>query len=285
MLQFYMITQDKEAYLIERLSSGRIGDDAAVIGKTLYSVDAFYEDIHFRRAWMSPYQIAKKAMLVNFSDAIAMNAHPQYALLSLCIPKDMDKEEIDALMRGFEETAATFDCEIIGGDTVGGDKLHVSITIISHSEAPLYRKGLKEGDLLAFTGTLGESKRDLERLFAGKEIADDSRFLEPKLRSEFIYRSRHLLCVGMDISDGLYCDTNKLLDINKYGYKILENINDKMGFSGEEYEMIIGFAGADYVEIKSIANALHTPLTVFAEVAKNSERFPCQSHHFDRETV
>ena len=280
MLQFYMITQDKEAYLIERLSSGRIGDDAAVIGKTLYSVDAFYEDIHFRRAWMSPYQIAKKAMLVNFSDAIAMNAHPRYALLSLCIPKEMPKKEIGALMRGFEETAATFDCEIIGGDTVGGEKLHISVTIISHSEAPLYRKGLEEGDLLAFTGTLGESKRDLEYLFAGKKIADDSRFIEPKLRSEFIYRSRYLLRVGMDISDGLYCDTNKLLDINEYGYTILENINDKMGLSGEEYEMLIGFAKSDYAEIKSIADTLNLPLTVFAKTANNSQRFPCRSHHF-----
>ncbi len=280
MLQFYMMTQDKEAYLIERLNSDHIGDDAAVVGKSLYSVDAFYEDIHFRRAWMSPYQIARKAMLVNFSDAIAMNAYPRYALLSLCIPKEILREEIDALMRGFEETAAAFDCEIIGGDTVGGEKLHISVTIISHSDAPLYRKGLKEGDLLAYTGTLGESKRDLERLLSGKKIADDSKFIEPQLRTEFVYRARPLLHVGMDISDGLYCDTNKLLDINKYGYKILENINDEMGSSGEEYEMLIGFAKGDYKEIKTIADSLDLPLTVFAETANNSERFPCQSHHF-----
>ena len=280
MLQFYMIILDKEAYLIERLSSKYIGDDAAVVGGSIYSVDAFYEDIHFRRTWMTPYQIARKSMLVNFSDAIAMNAHPQYALLSLCIPKEMPRDEIDALMEGFEETAMEFGCEIIGGDTVGGDKLHISVTIISHSDAPLYRKGLEEGDLLAYTGTLGESKRDLKRLFAGKKIADDSKFLEPQLRSEFIYRSRALLHAGMDISDGLYCDTNKLLDINKYGYSILENISDKMGFSGEEYEMLIGFDSQQYREIKSIADSLNLPLTVFAKVAKNKERFPCKDHHF-----
>jgi len=280
MLQFYMIILDKEAYLIERLSSKYIGDDAAVVGGSIYSVDAFYEDIHFRRTWMTPYQIARKSMLVNFSDAIAMNAHPQYALLSLCIPKEMPRDEIDALMEGFEETAMEFGCEIIGGDTVGGDKLHISVTIISHSDAPLYRKGLEEGDLLAYTGTLGESKHDLERLFAGKKIADDSKFLEPQLRSEFIYRSRALLHAGMDISDGLYCDTNKLLDINKYGYSILENISDKMGFSGEEYEMLIGFDSQQYREIKSIADSLNLPLTVFAKVAKNKERFPCKDHHF-----
>jgi len=280
MLQFYMIVLDKEAYLIERLSSNYIGDDAAVVGGSIYSVDAFCEDIHFRRTWLSPYQIARKSMLINFSDAIAMNAHPQYALLSLCIPKEMPSDEIDALMGGFEETAMEFGCEIIGGDTVGGDKLHISVTIISHSDEPLYRKGLEEGDLLAYTGTLGESKRDLERLFAGKKIADDSRFLEPQLRSEFIYKTRAFLHAGMDISDGLYCDTNKLLDINKYGYNILENISDEMGFSGEEYEMLIGFDSQHYTEIKSIADSLDLPLTVFAEVAKNKERFPCKSHHF-----
>jgi len=280
MLQFYMMTQDKEAYLIGRLHSDYIGDDAAVVEGKLYSTDAFFEDIHFKRAWMTPYQIARKAMLVNFSDAIAMNARPQYALITLSIPKTFDKEEIDALMEGFVSAAKEFDCEIIGGDTIGGDKLHISITVISHSDDPLYRKGLQEGDLLAFTGVLGESKRDLQRLFGGEKVPEDSRFVKPVLRGEFIYRARALLHAGMDISDGLFCDTNKLLDINKYGMNILENIIDNMGSSGEEYEMLIGFGKSEMKALRSLADSLGLPLTVFAEVADNSLRFPCQSHHF-----
>ena len=77
---------DKEQYLINRLKSKHIGDDAAVIGGTLYSMDAFFEDVHFRRAWMSMAQIGRKAMLVNISDAVAMNAIPQYALVTVSIP-------------------------------------------------------------------------------------------------------------------------------------------------------------------------------------------------------
>ena len=38
-----MPKQDKEHYLINSLSSKHIGDDAAVIGDTLYSMDAFFE--------------------------------------------------------------------------------------------------------------------------------------------------------------------------------------------------------------------------------------------------
>ncbi|MEA3434236.1 MAG: thiamine-phosphate kinase [Campylobacterota bacterium] len=273
-------TLDKEHYLIDKLSSKYIGDDAAVVGDTLYSMDAFFEDVHFQRKWMSMAQIGRKAMLINLSDAIAMNAQPKFALVTVSLPKEISNEEIDELTQSLESTAKEYGCEIIGGDTVGGDKLHLSITIISKSDDPLLRRGLKEGDLLAFTGTLGESKKDLDALYKGENISKNSRFFEPVLRAEFIEKARQYLRVGMDISDGLYCDTNKLLNINKYGFKILKTINDETGFSGEEYEMLIGFKKENIEVIKSIVNELNLPLTVFAEVAENEERFPCKSHHF-----
>ncbi len=271
---------DKEHYLINKLSSKYIGDDAAVVGDTLYSMDAFFEDVHFKRKWMSMAQIGRKAMLINLSDAIAMNAKPKYALVTLCMPHDITDKEIDELIQSLEMTAKEYGCEIIGGDTIGGDKLHLSITIVSQSDDPLLRKGLKDGDLLAYTGTLGESKRDLDALFRGEKIADDSRFLEPILRADFIEKARPFLHAGMDISDGLFCDTNKLVDINKYGFNILKSINDKIGLSGEEYEMLIGFDPKELEPLKEIAKGLNIPLTVFAEIAENDRRFKCKSHHF-----
>ena len=271
---------DKEQYLIHNLESKYIGDDAAVVGDTLYSMDAFFEDVHFKREWMSMSQIGRKAMLVNFSDAIAMNAKPQYALVTVSIPSDITYEEIDELTRSMQNTAKEYGCEIIGGDTIGGDKLHLSITIISMSDKPLLRTTLQEGDLLAYTGTLGESKRDLESLFRGEKIASNSRFYEPTLRGEFIAKAREYLTAGMDISDGLFCDTNKLLDINKYGFELIESIDDTIGLSGEEYEMLISLSSNDLKEVKRIAKETNTPLHVFAKVTKNDERFQCYSHHF-----
>lgn len=271
---------DKEQYLINKLSSKHIGDDAAVIGDTLYSMDAFFEDTHFKREWMSIAQIGRKAMLINLSDAIAMNAQPQFALVTVSIPKGMTEAQIDELTLSLERTAKEYECEIIGGDTIGGDKLHLSITIISKSDKPLLRTGLKEGDLLAYTGTLGESKKDLDALYRGEKIAENSRFFEPTLRAEFIARSRDYLHTGMDISDGLYCDTNKLLDINKYGFDSFEEINDTVGLSGEEYEMLVSFAPEHYGEVMQISEETNTPLTVFAKVARNSDRYQCKSHHF-----
>ena len=185
------------------------------------------------------------------------------------------------MTESLEATAKEYGCEIVGGDTVGGDKLHLSITIISRSDNPLLRKGLQEGDLLAYTGRLGESKRDLDRLLSGEKIAEDSRFYEPKLRREFITKARAYLCAGMDISDGLYCDTNKLLDYNCLGFEPMIDISDETGMSGEEYEMLVAISAENLERVIKVAEETKTPLTVFAKVLDNERRFDsCQSHHF-----
>jgi thiamine-monophosphate kinase len=275
-----VFSMDKEAFLIAQMRSPYIGDDAAVVGDTLYSADAFFEDTHFKRSWMTPAQIGRKAMLVNISDAIAMAAKPRYALVSVGIPRDMDDSEIAELVEAMQRTAEAYGCEIIGGDTVGSDKLHISITLVSRSDNPLLRKGLECGDLLAFTGTLGESKRNLEALFRGEKLPADARFFEPTLRDAFVYAARPYLRAGMDISDGLFCDVNKMLDYNDTGIEILKNISEEEGYSGEEYEMLVAFAPDHRENVERLAAMTNTPLTVFAEVAKNGFRFPCESHHF-----
>lgn len=272
---------NKEDYLINKLSSKYIGDDAAVVDGKLYSMDAFFEDVHFKREWMSMWQIGRKAMLVNLSDAVAMDADPKYALVTLSLPKEITTDEIDELLAALEKTAKDFRCEIIGGDTIAGDKLHISITIISESKRPLLRTTVKEGDLIAYTGTLGESKRDLEALMRGESIKPKSRFYEPKLKREFIRQARKYLSAGMDISDGLFCDTNKLLAIQGQKMFMFEEISDEVGSSAEEYEMLVTFSPEHYDKLKQISERSHTPLNVFAKVAKGEGVvFECRHHHF-----
>ncbi len=271
---------NKEAYLIGRLRSPLIGDDAAVVEGMIYSTDAFCEGTHFRREWMSPAQIGRKAMLVNLSDAVAMNADPKYALVTVMLPREMEEEDIDELIEALESTAAEYGCEIIGGDTVGGDRLHLSITLISHSDTPLLRRGVEAGDLLAYTGTLGESKRDLEALMRGETIPADSRFYVPILRHDFIKACRSYLKAGMDISDGLYCDTNKLLEANGLSLEPTMEIPPEIGESGEEYEMLVAFAPEDRARVEECARESGIELTVFGMAAKKGIRYPCRDHHF-----
>ena len=75
---------NKEEYFIKQFSGNKvIGDDGAFIDGFVYSMDAFFENVHFKKEWMSLKQIAYKSMIVNISDAIVMNATPLYALLSV----------------------------------------------------------------------------------------------------------------------------------------------------------------------------------------------------------
>ena len=55
---------NKESFFISLFNSKKIGDDAALVDGWVVSVDAFCENIHFRRDWMSLEQIGTKAMLV-----------------------------------------------------------------------------------------------------------------------------------------------------------------------------------------------------------------------------
>ncbi|MBN2767630.1 MAG: thiamine-phosphate kinase [Campylobacterales bacterium] len=271
---------NKESFIIKKFTSHYIGDDAACIDGFCYSCDSFFEDIHFKREWMSMAQIGRKAMLVNISDAVAMNAKPFYALVALTLPNNISENEINALTGALELCAKEFGCEIIGGDTIAAEKIGITITVISKSDNPLLRVGLQEGDLLAFTGTLGQSKCDLEKLFLGQSIEDESRFFEPSLRADFVAKTREYLTVGMDISDGLFCDTNKLLDLNDVGLELLIDIDDAVGESGEEYEMLVGFKKHQLPHIQDICKILDLKFTPFAKAKKDGMRFECKEHHF-----
>ncbi len=274
-----MKISNPEAFFIKQISNPHIGDDGVVIDGLIYSADAFCEGIHFLREWMSPFQIGRKAMLVNISDAVAMNADPLYALISVMLPRDFRKNQIEELSKSLQLTAAEFSCEIIGGDTVVGDRVELAITLISRSNAPLYRSGLEPGDLLAYSGVLGESKRHLEALMRGESIPSNSRFFEPALRRDFIRECRKYLRAGMDISDGLYCDTNKLLDYNDLGMELLREIPEAIGASGEEYEMLIAFAPQNLKDLQECAKRHGVPITIFAKVKANMQRFACRDHH------
>ncbi|ELP6347531.1 thiamine-phosphate kinase, partial [Campylobacter upsaliensis] len=108
---------NKEDFIIKAFKNKLNGDDGAVLGKWCFSKDLFVQDVHFKRSWLSLEQIATKAMLVNISDAITMNAVPKYALLGLSLP-NLSKKEIKNLQKGFLKMAKKFRIKIIGGDTI-----------------------------------------------------------------------------------------------------------------------------------------------------------------------
>ena len=271
---------NKESFFISLFNSKFIGDDGAVIDGYVYSADAFNEDVHFKREWMSYKQVAKKAMLVNISDAIAMNAKPKYALVTIAMPKDITKEEMRQIAEGLQEAAKEYKCQIVGGDTVASDRLDISITLISATKKPIGRKPLKKGYLLAYTGELGSVGKDLRKLMRGVRVSKYSKFLEPKLRFEFMQRASRYIKACMDISDGLFDDLGKLATLNRVGFEFLQTVPKRVGCSGEEYELLFAFDPRDRKALEIVSQKTRTPITIFAKVSTKPYKNICKPNHF-----
>ncbi|KAA6230865.1 thiamine-phosphate kinase [Campylobacter sp. LR291e] len=272
---------DKEEFIIKAFLNDINGDDGAVLDKWCFSKDLFFENVHFKREWLNLKQIAYKAMLVNISDAIVMNAKPQFVLLGLGLPKTLSKNEILSLQKGFLECAKKFNIKIIGGDTIENDKIAISISLISKiNKKAVFRKGLKKDHLLAYTGKLGTSLKGLELLQNGKKLPFNHTFIRPKLKPKFFYDIAKFVSCAMDISDGLSKDLSRLLALNKLGVKFFKELDFYTLYSGEEYEILFAFDKRYENIIKKIAKKHKTKINIFGKAIKGSYEFIGREHHF-----
>ncbi len=271
---------DKESYVISQFPSAKIGDDGAVVGEWVYSKDIFAEHTHFRREWMSLEQIGRKSLLVNISDAVAMNAKPKFALIGVTIPKNFTKNELKSLSSSFLKECDNWGIELIGGDTTSGENLVISITIIAQSQKPLFRKGMRVGDYIAHTGEIGGSLKGLKTLLKGGKLGKNARFISPILRADFVYQSAPFMSAGMDISDGIGKDLSRLCKINNLGISFTCKLPKEQICSGEEYEMLFSFHPKYLAKLRSISRKTRTPFRVIARAKKGKFRSPCKEHHF-----
>ena len=272
-----------ENYFISQFHNSHIGDDGAIVPQVknmVLSKDAFFENVHFKTSWINYYQIARKAMIINISDAIAMNAQPKYILLSVAMPREITKVQMRDLVRGFEETAHEYGAVIVGGDTISNVKLDITVTVISSAPKPLRRSGVRDGYMLAHTGVLGNSAKELKKLFNLGKVHKQSKFIDIKLRDKFIGKSSRVLSSGMDISDGLYSDLSKLSDVNRIGFKFITKIDKAIACSGEEYEMLIAFDKRNKKSVLRRAQQSRTRLNIFARATRAKYSNRCKLHHF-----
>ena len=272
---------DKERYIFEKFKSKFNGDDCAVIGERAYCKDLFVEGVHFRRGWLSLREIGAKAMLVNISDMIATNARAKYALLGLALPREIGTREIDELCAGVSETAREWGIRIIGGDTIGSDKILLSVTVISRlCGKAVLRSGAKKGDLVAFTGELGGSLKGLRTLLNGGRVASNSRFKRPILKDKFFYAAAGKINAAMDVSDGLCTDLAKLCAQSRCGVKFTKRLSKHELNSGEEYEILFTFSPKNRAKILSLARKTRTKITIFAKITKGKFKSNARNHHF-----
>jgi len=274
-----------------------IGDDAAVLrlpdGSDLVAaVDTLVAGRHFPPA-TDAHSIGHRAMAVNLSDMAAMGATPAWATLSLTMP-GADAAWLQRFSAGLLDLAREHGVILVGGDTTRGP-LTVSVQILGSvpKGAALRRSGAQAGDLLAVSGTLGDSGAGLAFYAAGppgvERGAIDAlvrRFDYPTPRVQLGIAARQLASAAMDISDGLVGDLPKLAAASGlHAHVRVESLPLSTALraavdypralewalgAGDDYELLLAASPATYGKLEAAAHRLNLSLSVIGELRTGS---------------
>lgn len=282
-----------------RLEVG-IGDDAAVTrpdGATATSVDAVVEGVHFRSAWSPPEAVAHKALATALSDLAAMGAEPGEVYVTLGIPSGTAGGYLRDLAAGFMAAADSFGAALAGGDTVSSPVLFAAVTVVGHAAGVsglVLRSGARPGDLVAVTGDLGGAAAGLWLLENdGLEVEG----LDPPARPALVERQlrpRPRISAGralgrlgatamIDVSDGLARDLGHVAEMSavaiscdpglvpvQAGVAAVELAAGRppgvFPFAGEDYELAVTMAEADFAAARDALRILGLELTAIGRV-------------------
>ncbi len=271
-------------------------DDAALMrpppGHDLaLTTDALVAGVHFF-ADDPPGGIARKALRVNLSDLAAKGARPLGFLLTLALPGDWREDWLAAFADGLGADAGTYDCPLIGGDTVATPgPLTLSVTAIgSVPEGRMARRtGVKPGDRLYVTGTIGDAAIGLRvRQGRGPDIpqADKAfligRYLTPEPRLKLIGAITAYASGGMDVSDGFVGDLSKMLGASGVSARAPifrlplsqsaraaiaadPGLFEVAATGGDDYELLASAPPASAPAFEAAASAAGVPLTFIGE--------------------
>jgi thiamine-monophosphate kinase len=207
------------AQLVERFPQGEHvlvgpGDDAALLrikqGHVVVSSDLMVEGRHFRRDWVSGYDVGRRAAAQNLSDINAMGGRAHSLTISLAAPADLPVAWALDLARGFAEECALVGASVVGGDLTRADEVVVAVTVIGAvTQAPVLRGGARPGDVLAIAGRQGWAAGGLAVL--GRGFRSPRALVEAYRHPEPPYRAGELAAAAgatamIDVSDGLLAE-------------------------------------------------------------------------------
>jgi thiamine-monophosphate kinase len=254
-----------------------VGDDAALVdlprGDTLVaSVDSTVEDVHFRRGWLTGWEIGYRAAAAALSDLAAMGAAPVGMLIAIAIP-DSWRPNMLEIAEGVGEVAKRWKAPILGGNTTRGRELSITTTVLGSVFGPLERRAVKPGHRLYVTGRLGASGAALRALLDNAEPDPRHRekFARPQPRvAEARWLAGEGAVAAIDVSDGLVADLGHLaaasgvrIELDLDHIPVADGVNPTdAAASGEEYELVV--SAPEPLDLEAFVAAFRLPLTPIA---------------------
>jgi len=299
----------KKFSLKNESSSIGIGDDSAVINSlnknVVISTDILAEGVHFNLGYVPLKHLGYKAVVINISDIVAMNANPTQILVSIAASNRFPVEAFEEIYEGISLACKYYKIDLVGGDTTSSNSglvINVTAVGLQDQEKIVTRSGTKPNDLLVVTGDLGGAYMGLQILerehqiyLQNPEIQPEmqgydyilQRQLKPEARTDIIpiLEKLDVLPTSMiDISDGLASDVLQLSDMSKVGFHIYEEkipidtqtitTAEELNFNpviaalngGEDYELLFTIKPDDYKKIKN-----HPDFTVIGHAVEKNQ--------------
>jgi thiamine-monophosphate kinase len=278
------------ARLLPALRGGRDvilgpGDDCAIVSardrRLLFTVDALVEGVHFRRGWLTPAQLGRKAFAVNASDIAAMGGWPRWAVLHIAAPARTPAADLLAMSRGVAAAATAASATLVGGNLSAARELSLVVALVgSCPTRPVLRAGARAGDLLFVTGRLGDAALGLRQLRrdARARGAAVRRFRAPvaRLGAGALLAATGVAAAMIDVSDGLVQDLGHLCRASAVGARIaidripctaaVRQAGIELALrGGEDYELLCAVRPRHRARAERLAARLGCRLTCIGE--------------------
>ena len=197
--------------------------------KLVVSVDTYTEGSHFIN-FKKPDQVIKKIIRSSISDLICKGVQPKYYFISGSgNKKSFSKSNLLKVNKALNQEQNKYKITLSGGDTVFSNKLSFTITSIGFANNIIYRNHAKIDDDIYVSGDLGDSylgllvlknKIKLNNLLSKYFI---NQYFMPNIQLKLTDQIKKFANTSIDISDGLLTDLDKMINTQKFSYKLYLN--------------------------------------------------------------
>jgi len=272
------------------------GDDAAAWQSDgtvqLATTDTLVQGVHFDLDIVGWEELGWKALAVNLSDIAAMGGVPEYALISLAIPGQLDADDVSEFCRALAHFARQCGVAIVGGNISTAPIVVITGTVIGRARGAtiLRRSTASPGERIAITGYPGLSAAGLEMLtrktVMDQEVAEILRRAHfrpvPRIREGQVLVD-HGIRTAIDTSDGLVADLDHICEMSRVNARIwvdrvpvhrvlkahFPNHRELTLCGGEDYELLFT---ADEDRLARVKLALDCPVTVIGEITEDAQK-------------
>ena len=263
--------------------------------KLVISVDTYIEGIHFIN-FKDPNLVIKKILRSSISDLICKGVKPKYYFISGSgNNKSFNKKNLELISKSLNQEQKKYSIYLCGGDTTFSKKLSFTITSVGFSNKIVFRNKAKLNDDIYVTGDLGDSFVGLKilkkKVHLNKRLARyfKEKYYHPDLHLNITKKLLSIANTSIDISDGLIADLEKLINKQKFSYKLfLKNIPTSKNLKklidlkilrkinsvscGDDYQILFTASPSKSRIISKISKSLRIKISKIGKICNYSEK-------------